>query len=269
MVCCGEEQRVRLVAPRGNGQTRLVTVTLFVGPTTLWTSASWNVSRWTYSASGLFCGACSAPCGGESQSPISWMCNRSDGTGGHSQGNCSGAGSVLGNTNSCPFSVRTHGQMRTIRDPLTNADRYNMTCRKGGNGPNIDPGPSTDTVMPPIWVSADISSKEFTARIGNPGGDEGGYPMPFSGTSSLSVIAFNPRAEGRHPYMCKVGSTSTSAGSNQGDIDPQNCSLYVFCYVHDRNSGAYIYPSTTGGNRSINGGSTSNQSVVNLPVNGW
>ena len=268
-VVAGDELRIVVAAPPGNGQSRSVTVTLFVGPTNVWVSSAWSVSTWTYSASGVSYGSCSAPCGGGSQSPILWSCSRSDGTSGHSQSNCSGGGAVSCNTGFCPFNARANGQMVTIRDPYTNADRYDVTCRNGGNGPVRGSGPSTYTIMSPSSVSANASSKEITVNIGNPGGRQGWYRMRFVGNSSLSVTSFNPGASGRHPYMCKNTSTSVSACSNQGGVDPQNCSSYIFCRVRDRNSGSYIYTSSESGTRAINCGAISNQDVVNLPVNGW
>ena len=242
-VSAGDVLRLRMQSAPSTGSTRTARVTLYVGPTNVWTSRTWTLSTWTYSASGVSYGSCSVPCGGGSRSPVSWSCNRSDGTSGHSQSFCSPGGSISCNTHTCPFNPRVNGNMVTINDPYTNADRYDIQCRIGGAGDQ-----NYYIYANPQVLSSNASSKEVQLRITT--GREAYLTVRFAGSSTYYVSSFGATS-GRHPYMCANSSTSVSSCSATGNpVDPFNCSSYVFCRVRDRNQGSQ---NTMYTNRSISG----------------
>lgn len=238
----GDELRVRVVAPPGNGQSRAVTVTLFVGPTYVWTSPAWALSTWTYSASGVSYGSCSATCGGGSRSPISWTCSRSDGTSGHSSGNCSAGGSRSCNMQSCPFpsggQVYPSGDRTRINDPNTNSPRYEIQCRNGGNG-----GTSNYTVVSPASTSVNSSQRQVTIFLYNGGTTRRGYVrFRFNATSSgLRVSSFQPGAGTHHGYLCYNPSFSEAACNPRASIIDPNCSSRIFCRMRDLWTGSTIW----------------------------
>jgi hypothetical protein len=255
-VRAGDQLRVILPTSSSLATARSVTVTLTSGPTTVWTSPAWSATTWFYTTgSATSYGACSVSCGGGTQNPTAWTCDRSDGTGGHTQSFCSPPGARSCNTQACPFptsgQVYPNGNIVTINDPNSNNPRYDIQCRNGGNG-----NTSSYTIVSPAGVSVSTATREITIFLQNSSTSRAGYVrFTFNATQDgLSVSSFVPGAGQYHPYLCFAPATSTPACQAwNGDPANPNCSSYMFCRMRDRNQGSQntVWSNSLSGGRAL------------------